>query len=98
MNEHIEKSEGQLNFEEVWDGKCKPNNSPKCKKLYKEIEKLGHTNIYVWYERLGSAVEMCGMSGGYMFASDQEELYPLGISFEEAMDTVKNHIEHVDDV
>jgi hypothetical protein len=66
----------------------KINTSPKQKKIKKALEEIGHTNIEVWWENLGAAVEMCGMSGGYFFHSDQEEHYPLGLSFDEVIELI----------
>jgi len=70
--------------------KEKVNNTPKQKKIKKKLEELGHTNVEVWWEQLESACEMCGMGGGYMFCSDQETLYPIGYSLEDALDTIEN--------
>lgn len=63
----------------------KVNATPKQKKIRKALEDIGHTNIEVWWENLSPAMEMCGMGGGYMFSSDQEEIYPIGYSFDSAI-------------
>lgn len=68
----------------------KVNTSPKQKKIKKKLEELGHANVEVWWEQLESANEMCGMGGGYFFCSDQEDLNPIGYSFEDVMDTIEN--------
>ena len=90
LKNNKEKSEGYQKFLEMWDGVYQPNKSPKCNKLKKKLEENGHTNVYVWYERMGGAVEMCGCSGGYMYVSDQAEIYPLGYSFNEAIKALEN--------
>ena len=68
----------------------KTNSTPKAKKLKTQLESFGHTDVHVWWENLGMAVEMCGCSGGYMALSEQmrHEIEPLGYSFTEA----ENHI------
>ena len=81
---------GEANMRDFWDGIYTPNKSPKCKKIKKKLEENGHTNVFVWYERLGAAMEMAGCSGGYMYASDQEAIIPIGYSFEEAMEAIEN--------
>jgi hypothetical protein len=83
-----ELSLGEERFRNWWDGVYAPNKSPKCKKIKKALEENGHTNVFVWYESIGPAAEMCGESGGYMYTSDQKELQAIGLSFAEAMDTV----------
>lgn len=70
--------------------KEKVNNTPKQKKIKKKLEELGHTNVEVWWEQLESANEMCGMGGGYLFCSCQEDINPIGYSLEDAMDTIEN--------
>jgi hypothetical protein len=85
-----EISIGEENMLAFWDGIYIPNKSPKCKKIKKKLEENGHTNVFVWYERIGSAVEMGGNSGGYMYTSDQSSLEPIGYSFEESMETINN--------
>ena len=85
-----EKNIGEENMLHWWDGVYTPNKSIKCKKIKKKLEENGHTNVFVWYERLGTAVEMGGHSGGYMYTSDQIEIEPIGYSFEEAMETIEN--------
>ena len=67
----------------------KINTSPKQKKIKKALEEKGHTNVEVWWECLESACEMCGMGGGYFFHSDQEELEPIGYSFNEAIEAIE---------
>lgn len=68
----------------------KVNTSPKQKKLKKALEDIGHTNVEVWWENLGAAMEMCGPEGGYLFCSDQEDICPLGYSFNEALETINS--------
>ena len=68
----------------------KVNTSPKQKKIKAAVEALGHTNVEVWWEPIGGAPEMCGNEGGYFFHSGQEELEPLGYSFDEAMEALQN--------
>ena len=85
-----EISIGKQNFNYFWNGKYTPNKSPKCKKLKMKLEENGHTNVFVWYESLGTNVEMCGCSGGYMYCSDQRSIEPIGYSFNEAMELIKN--------
>ena len=67
----------------------KVNTSLKQKKIKKALEEKGHTNVEVWWDNLEPAMEMCGMGGGYSFHSDQEELEPLGYSFDEAMEAIE---------
>jgi hypothetical protein len=90
INLEKEISEGEQRFNEFWNGVYAPNKSPKCKKLKNKLEENGHTNVFVWYERLGSAMEMCGPSGGYMYVSDQSSLEPIGYSFDEALEIINN--------
>jgi hypothetical protein len=60
--------------------------------LIAALEKAGHTNVGVWWEPVGPAVEMCGQSGGYFFASTQHEgINPLGLSLKEALATLKRY-------
>lgn len=68
----------------------KVNNTPKQKKIKKKLEELGHTNVEVWWEKLQPAIEMCGMGGGYVFCSDQEQVFPLGYSLEDALYSIDN--------
>lgn len=68
----------------------KVNTSPNQKKIKKALEDLGHTNVEVWWEPLGAAIEMSGHDGGFFFHSDQEELEPLGYSFNEAMEYIES--------
>lgn len=68
------------------------NSTPKALRLKSELERLGHTNVRVWWETISGALEMCGPSGGFMFHSDQErQQIPLGLSFGEAKMRVKAH-------
>ena len=69
----------------------KVNNTPKQKKIKKKLEDMGHTNVEVWWEKLQPACEMCGMGGGYIFCSDQEQVYPLGYSLEDALYSIENY-------
>ena len=85
-----EMSQGEQNMLQFWDGVYTPNKSQKCQKLRKKLEENGHTNVFTWYEKLGSAMEMCGCSGGYMYTSDQSTLEPIGYSFEEAIEMLDN--------
>jgi hypothetical protein len=71
---------------EYWDGKT--NTTLYAKGIKAELEKLGHTDVHVWWEPTGSANEMCGNSGGYMFVSDQTDIEPLGHSFTGAMEYI----------
>lgn len=75
-------------IKELIPSESNANKSSKTKKLKKRLEELGHKYVHVWWEPMGTAMEMCGNDGGYMFASDQEVIYPLGLSFQEAMDTL----------
>lgn len=68
----------------------KINASPNQKKIKKALEVIGHTNVEVWWDKLEPAVEMCGIGGGYMFSSDQEEIYSIGYSFNRAMEFISN--------
>lgn len=73
----------------------KVNNTPKAKKLKKELEKLGHKNVEVWYETIRSGGEMSGYEGGWAFCSgDEEESYfdpCLGYNFEEALENIEQY-------
>lgn len=42
--------------------------SYKSDKLKKALEAKGYTDVKVWYEPIGPALEMCGNSGGWMFS------------------------------
>lgn len=90
LTDEQKNSEGYLNFISVWDGTYKPNNSPKCKALKRKLEQNGHTNVYVWYEPVGFAMEMCGNEGGYMYSSDDAVVEPIGYSFGEAYNMLDN--------
>jgi hypothetical protein len=63
--------------------------SPKLKKLKAAIEAAGYTEVKVWWEPMGIALEMCGHSGGYIFESEEEAEIPLGLSFAEALENLK---------
>lgn len=67
----------------------KVNVSPKQKKIKKALEAKGHTGVEVWWEQLGSAMEMSGPEGGYFFHSDQNDHEPLGYSLNEAMEAIE---------
>ena len=73
----------------------KVNNTPKAKKIKKELEKLGHKNVEVWYETIRSGTEMSGYEGGWAFCSgDEEESYfdpCLGYNFEEALENIEQY-------
>lgn len=69
----------------------KVNNTPKQKKIKKRLEELGNTDVEVWWEKLESACEMCGMGGGYFFSSEEYCLEPIGYSFDEAMEYIENY-------
>jgi hypothetical protein len=84
-----EISIGEENYNYFTNGRYKANNSPKAKSIKKKLEDNGHTNVFVWYEKLGKAMEMCGCSGGYMYTSDQSPIEPIGYSFDEAMITIE---------
>lgn len=68
----------------------KVNTSRNQLKLKKKLEELGHTNVEVWWEPVSSGGEMCGYEGGVFFHSDQNEIEPLGYSYEEANDYIDN--------
>jgi hypothetical protein len=68
----------------------KVNTTLKQKKLKDALEVIGHTNVEVWWEPLRPATEMCGMGGGYLFHSDQEDMGWLGYSFSQAIEMIKN--------
>lgn len=74
------------NIADYWGGKT--NSSPKQKKIQKRLEELGHTDVHVWWEPIGGALEMCGNEGGFFFCSDQEEINPLGYSFDDAIEAL----------
>jgi len=65
-----------------------PNKSKNAIKLKKAVENKGFTNVYIWFESLGIAMEMGGPSGGFMMQCDQNSYYPLGYSAEEAMEVI----------
>ncbi|WP_066500004.1 hypothetical protein [Abyssisolibacter fermentans] len=67
----------------------KVNTSPKQKKIKVALEKLGHTNVEVWWENISSAPIMCGPEGGFSFHSDQETICGLGYSYKEAMEAIE---------
>ena len=92
----IDLSVGEERFQYWWNGKFTPNKSPKCKKIKKKLEENGHTNVFVWYESIGMQAEMGGNSGGYMYVSDQEQIEPIGYSFEEAMEAINSNWHKVD--
>jgi hypothetical protein len=79
---------GEERFQYWWNKKFAPNKSQKCKKIKTKLEENGHTNVFVWYETIGTAAEMGGNSGGYMYVSDQSQIEPIGYSFEEAMEVI----------
>ena len=67
-----------------------PNKSRKEKIIKAALERLGHTNVFVWWESLGPRIEMCGPTGGYMFCSDKTDLVALGYSFDAVMELVNS--------
>ena len=69
----------------------KVNATPKQNKIKKKLEEYGHTNVEVWWEQLQPACEMCGMGGGYVFCSDQEQVFPLGYSLNEVLLIIEEH-------
>jgi hypothetical protein len=81
---YIDDMSGTEKAKYFWKGKT--NNTPNAKKLKVKLEEYGHTDIHVWWEQLGPAMEMCGNSGGYMFVSNEMDIQPIGLSFDEAMD------------
>lgn len=68
----------------------KVNTSRNQLKLKKKLEGMGHTNVEVWWEPVSGGCEMCGCDGGVFFHSDQNELEPLGYSYEEANEYIEN--------
>ena len=68
----------------------KVNTSLNQKKIKKRLEKLGNTDVEVWWEQLESACEMCGMGGGFFFSSEEYALEPIGYSFNEAIEIIEN--------
>ena len=69
----------------------KVNTSLNQKKIKKRLEKLGNTDVEVWWEQLESACEMCGMGGGFFFSSEEYALEPIGYSFNEAIEIIENY-------
>lgn len=66
--------------------------SARVRKLREHLESLGHRRVVVWWETVGPAAEMCGLSGGFMFRSKQESgPTPLGLSLAEAVETASRH-------
>lgn len=59
------------------------SETKRAKALRLKLEAVGYTQVRVWWEPIGMAMEMCGPSGGWMAESDQG-LWPLGLSFYEA--------------
>lgn len=83
-------SEGEENFKAMNGGRFSANKSPNAKKIKKKLEELGHTNVFVWYEPLGPAMEMEGPQGGFMYCSDQRPMEPIGYTFVEAFAMIQN--------
>lgn len=58
----------------------------------RELERMGHRQVRVWWERIGMAMEMCGPSGGWFCESDMTQgPEPLGLNCEAALHAVRNH-------
>lgn len=68
----------------------KVNTSRNSLKLKKRLEQMGHTNVEVWWEPVSGGCEMGGYDGGVFFHSDQNELEPLGYSYEEANEYIED--------
>lgn len=47
----------------------KVNSTPKAKKIQKELEKLGHKNVEVWYETIRGSAEMSDMKAAGLFVA-----------------------------
>lgn len=67
------------------------NTSRNQLKLKKILEEGGYTQVEVWWEPLESAMEMCGMGGGFFFDSEEESLQPLGYSYKEAEEYILDY-------
>lgn len=61
--------------------------SKKAAAIKTALDALGHTSVYVWWERITAAMEMCGQGGGWMCQSDQiiGGIEPLGTSYDRAL-------------
>lgn len=71
-----------------WQGKT--NSSPRAKIIKTLLETKGHSDVHVWWEPFGAAMEMCGNSGGFMCVTKElAAIEPLGLSFNEAVDHIK---------
>lgn len=64
------------------------NKTPNQKKIKKRLEELGHKHVFVWWEPVGVWCEMMGADGGYMCVTDHECAWPLGYSYDEAMESL----------
>lgn len=74
--------------------------SKNAKQIRLALEVQGHTNVKVWWNPWGPAIEMCGPSGGYFYCSDQRpgeppkttDDYgcgePIGLTFAETMERI----------
>ena len=74
--------------------------SRNAKKIRTALEKLGHTNVVVWWEQPWGDLEMQGAMGGFMYASDQRSGEPpkkglkegcgepLGLCFSDTMERI----------
>lgn len=70
--------------------KSKKQPSYNSQKLVAVLRELGHTGIKVRWEPLGGAAEMCGPSGGWFFASDQQSgVNPLATSIASAIEVAR---------
>lgn len=59
--------------------------SKKAQSIKSVLESKGYTNVRVRYERIGSAMDMCGNSGGWIMESDQTH-DALGFNYDEAFE------------
>jgi len=66
------------------------NSTPKAKKLKKCLEAIGEVNVEVWWEPVTKGCEMGGPEGGWFFVSDEISIEPLGYSYDEAWESIRN--------
>jgi hypothetical protein len=71
----------------------KTKSTRRTRHIEAALYRLGHTNVRVWWEPMGPALEMCGHSGGFMFTSSEQTSgqVPLGHSLDEALDNVRHY-------